>query len=137
MRYSVEAMSDSMYLQMVAKRLAMQIGFSRKDQIKIAISVSELATNIVKYGGGGEIIFKLMGGNTLQVTARDNGPGITNIELAFQDHCSDLKSLLDDDFTDHDGLGTGLPAVRRLMDECRVESTGPEGTTIVARKANK
>ena len=134
MRYAVEAISDSMYLQIVAKRLAIQMGFSRKDQIRIAISVSELATNIVKYGGGGEIILTQVDGNTIQIMARDNGPGIADTEIAFLDHHSDSKSLLDDDFAEHDGLGTGLPAVRRLMDDCIVESTGPHGTTIVARK---
>ena len=122
---------------MVAKRLAQQVGFSREDQMRIAISVSELATNVVKYGGGGEIIFKMIDGNTIQVIAKDNGPGIMNTELAFQDHHSDSKCLLDDDFRNHKGRGTGLPAVKRLMDECTVETTSSEGTTIVATKRNK
>jgi serine/threonine-protein kinase RsbT len=136
MKYRVEHISDSIYLQTVSKRLAAQMGFSRRDQVHIAISVSELATNIVKYGGGGEIIFTLLDSSTIQVIARDNGPGIMNTEMAFRDHYSDSKYLLDDDFREHEGRGTGLPAVKRLMDECRIESTGNDGTVIVATKKN-
>ena len=46
MIYRVEAISDSIYLQTVARKLAEQMGLSTRDQAAIAISVSELATNL-------------------------------------------------------------------------------------------
>ena len=133
-RYEVRNIDDAYYLQVIAKRLAEQMGFSEKNQTEIAISVSELTTNIVKYSKHGEILFNTNDGNYLEIMARDEGPGIKNVEMAFKDHYSDTRCLLDDNFRNHKGRGTGLPAVKRLMDECWVESTGSKGTVIIARK---
>lgn len=132
--YKVEDSFDSIYLQRVVKRLASALGFSAADQTRIAISVSELATNILKYSGSGEIIFDVEDTNAITITARDNGPGIKDLDMAFKDHHSDTRCLLDDDFKIHKGRGTGLPAVKRLMDECQVVSTGKDGTVIVIKK---
>jgi serine/threonine-protein kinase RsbT len=57
------------------------------------------------------------------VIARDNGPGIADIEQAMQDG-----------YSTGNGLGLGLPGARRLMDEFSIESTVGTGTIIVMKK---
>ena len=47
----------------------------------------------------------------IQVIARDEGPGIEDLELALQDG-----------YTSGGGLGLGLPGARRLVDEFHIET---------------
>jgi serine/threonine-protein kinase RsbT len=53
------------------------------------------------------------------VRAEDQGPGIANIERAFEDGFSTGR-----------GLGLGLPGARRLMDRVIVESAPGKGTVV-------
>ncbi len=57
------------------------------------------------------------------MTARDQGPGIADIEQAMQDGFSTGKSL-----------GLGLPGAKRLMDEFEISSEVGQGVTIVMCK---
>jgi serine/threonine-protein kinase RsbT len=57
------------------------------------------------------------------IIARDNGPGIADIERAMQDGYSTGK-----------GLGMGLPGTRRLMDEFEISSGVGQGTTVKVTK---
>jgi serine/threonine-protein kinase RsbT len=108
-----------------ARLLAAAQGFDRVDAECIALAVSELATNLVRYANGGEILLLTVakpGGTGLQVESHDGGPGIP-----------DLERVLEDGFSTGGGLGSGLPSVRRLMDDFLI-SSGPNGTTVTARK---
>ena len=92
----------------------------------IATAVSELARNIVKYAGTGEIwVRRIEGerGRGIEVEAVDEGPGIEDPEAALRDHVSTGGTL-----------GLGLPGVRRLMDEFTLESVPGQGTRVTARK---
>ena len=62
------------------------------------------------------------GARGIRITSRDHGPGISDVEAAMRDG-----------FTTGGGLGSGLPAARRLMDEFELV-TGADGTTITACK---
>jgi serine/threonine-protein kinase RsbT len=57
------------------------------------------------------------------VVARDDGPGIPDLELAMRDS-----------YSTGNGLGLGLPGARRLMDEFQIESEVSKGTTVVMKK---
>lgn len=108
-----------------ARGQAARIGFNRVDAEVIALVVSELATNLLRFAPGGTILAKTCLGDTgkgIVIESRDCGPGITNVELALQDG-----------YSTGGGLGSGLPAVRRLMDDFAL-TTGPAGTRIEARK---
>jgi serine/threonine-protein kinase RsbT len=106
--------------------LASSIGFVGSDLTIIATAISEIARNIVVYARRGEIsigVEEKSGRRGLVVIARDQGPGIPNIEQAVRDGFSTGKSL-----------GLGLPGARRLMDEFEIVSTVGEGTTVTMRK---
>ena len=66
---------------------------------------------------------QLGGRRGIRVVARDEGPGIDDIELALQDG-----------YTSGGGLGLGLPGARRLVDEFDIESAPSEGTTVTLVK---
>jgi serine/threonine-protein kinase RsbT len=108
------------------RALAAELGMSAGDQTLVATAISEVARNIVAYGGKGEITLSVCdngGRKGVEVVARDQGPGIADVELALKDGYSTGNSL-----------GLGLPGARRLMDEFEIDSVAGEGTTITMRK---
>jgi len=108
------------------RALAAEMGFSSTDLVLITTAISELARNILLYAKHGEIVLERAadnGRNGIVVVARDDGPGIANIEKAMQPG-----------FSTSGNLGLGLPGVRRLMDEVNISSRLGEGTTVTAKK---
>jgi serine/threonine-protein kinase RsbT len=108
------------------RALAAELGFNRGELALIATAISELARNILTYAGQGEIALdreELGQKRGIVVIARDQGPGIADVDLALQDGYSTSRSL-----------GIGLPGVRRLMDEFELSSEPGSGTTVTAKK---
>jgi len=93
----------------------------------VITSISELGTNIFFHAGSGTIRIRVIEseGNRrgVEVLASDHGKGIADIAFALQDGFSTKGSL-----------GSGLPAVSRLMSEMRISSTVGKGTLIYAIK---
>ncbi len=109
-----------------ARHTAALAGFEETDQFMIATAVSELATNIVRYAGGGSVTISIVSDGDrigIEAVANDSGPGIEDVEKAMQDNYSSGNSL-----------GLGLPGVKRLMDEFSIESVPGQGTKCIARK---
>jgi serine/threonine-protein kinase RsbT len=93
------------------RELAQRIGFSSSELTIIATAISEIARNIVVYADHGEISLSVAGNGGrrgIVVVARDDGPGIPDIERAMRDGYSTDNSL-----------GLGLLGARRLMDDSR------------------
>ena len=112
-----------------ARRLAVQLstaqGFNEKDAGRVAIVATELATNLVKHAGGGEIVissFDDAEGKGLELLALDKGPGIVDLNKALADGNSTSGTA-----------GTGLGAIRRSADVFAVSSRGGHGTAVLAR----
>jgi anti-sigma regulatory factor (Ser/Thr protein kinase) len=107
-----------------ATRIASSVGFDPTQVSAISTAVSEVARNIVKYADHGQVTVSSVEdpGLGIEVTARDRGPGIADVDAALRDHYSTGGTL-----------GLGLPGVRRLMDEVSVESTPGSGTTVTMR----
>jgi serine/threonine-protein kinase RsbT len=108
-----------------SRTLARELGFTAADAECVSLAVSELATNLVRHANGGELRLAIVEGprgRGLEVESRDAGPGIADVDLA-----------LEDGYSTTGGLGSGLPAARRLMDEFAIASN-PGGTRVVARK---
>jgi len=108
------------------KLLAWTVGFKETEQYMIATTISELGRNIFIYALRGEIIIKIIEKNNkkgLEIIARDKGSGIKDIGQAMKDN-----------FSTSNGLGLGLPGVKRIMDELVIEAKAGVGTKITARK---
>jgi serine/threonine-protein kinase RsbT len=108
------------------REMAQRIGFSGSDLTIIATAISEIARNIVLYARRGEVIVSPVKEGSkrgLLVVARDEGPGIADIEQAMRDGFSTGKSL-----------GLGLPGARRLMDEFEIVSEMGKGTVVTMKK---
>ena len=108
-----------------ARDLAAQLEFSRTDLTLIATAVSEIARNIVRFAGNGQIYIELIDRPQpgVRIVARDAGPGIADVERAMSDG-----------FSTYQGLGLGLPGARRLMDEFELHSELGKGTTVIMTK---
>jgi len=108
------------------RELAAGAGFSSGDQTVIAAAISEIARNIIMYAKRGEIALSVVSNGDRQgvvVVARDQGPGIRDVDRALQDG-----------YSTSGGLGLGLPGARRLMDDFDVASAVGKGTVVTMRK---
>jgi serine/threonine-protein kinase RsbT len=108
------------------RRLSSELGFTSTDLTLIATAISEVARNIRLYAGRGDVRLKLVregdrGG--ISVVARDEGPGIADVELAMRDG-----------YSSGGGSGLGLPGARRLMDEFEIRSKPGNGVTVKMKK---
>jgi serine/threonine-protein kinase RsbT len=125
-RIRVLAESDVLQAVLVAKQRASACGLNGNAANRVATAVSELARNIIKYAGQGEILIAGVEQGSrrgVEIVSRDRGPGISDIEQAMSDH-----------FSSSGTLGLGLPGVKRLMDEFAIESTPGRGTTVTITK---
>ncbi|HEV2801855.1 MAG TPA: ATP-binding protein [Pyrinomonadaceae bacterium] len=112
------------------RRLAREMRFDTTTQIKITTAVSELTRNIYEYAQSGAITLAVAcrtGTNAagLQITARDDGPGIA---------AATLRAIMRGQYSSPSGLGVGLMGTRRLMDEFEIESNEGAGTRVTIIK---
>lgn len=117
---------DVVAARSAARAIAERLGFAGADLVAITTAISEIARNIVQHAGEGEITLGEVRQDQqtgIEITARDRGPGIGDIELAMQDG-----------YSTSGGLGLGLPGARRLMDEFDIASKVGEGTRLATRK---
>lgn len=127
-RIPIHGDPDIVRARQAARELASRVGFSPTDLTAIATAVSEIARNIVRFAGSGELVIELLDDPRpgLRMVARDTGPGIPDVQRALADGYSTYK-----------GLGLGLPGARRLMDEFSVISEVDRGTTVTMTKWRK
>jgi anti-sigma regulatory factor (Ser/Thr protein kinase) len=125
-RVPINDESDLVRARAEGRALAERQGFSRTDATLIATAISEVARNIVVHVGRGEMVLQALDEYSrcgLQVTARDEGRGIRDVEAA-----------LGRGSTTGQGLGLGLPGARRLMDDFEIASSLGRGTTVTMVK---
>jgi signal transduction histidine kinase/CheY-like chemotaxis protein len=118
--------SDVVLTRQRARQIAEMLGFETQDQTRIATAVSEIARNALTYAGGGNVEFHLEGQTrpqVLQVSVRDQGPGIPH-----------LQAILDGQYQSPTGLGLGLRGAQRLMDQVHIASAPGQGTTVRLQK---
>lgn len=125
-RVAIDSDADLVTARAEARAMAERLGFPRPDPTLIATAISEVARNIVVHVGRGEIILRPFQESDrfgLVVIARDEGPGIRDVEGALRD-----------DYSGRGGLGLGLPGARRLMDDFELASDADSGTTVTMTK---
>jgi serine/threonine-protein kinase RsbT len=126
LRVSIDRDTDIVTARQQGRALASQIGFAGSDLTVIATAISEVSRNIVSYASHGEIILQTAEEKNrrgIVVIARDDGPGMPNVDDAMRDGYSTGNSL-----------GLGLPGARRLMDDFEIVSAVGKGTTVTMKK---
>jgi|ERR1700722_2127457 len=125
-RVAVNSAADIVTARQKGRALAAEMGFDGSDLTVIATAISEVARNIVIHARAGEIVLSQAnhgGKHGILVVARDEGPGIKDLEKAMEYGYSTNK-----------GLGVGLPGAKWLMDEFEIVSEVDRGTTVTMKK---
>ena len=119
----IESDADVVTARQRARAMASELELSSTDQTLLATAISEVARNITAYAKRGEVLLSVIeddnGRRGIRVIARDEGPGIENVELALQDG-----------YTSGSGLGLGLPGARRLVHHFEIETAPGRGTKV-------
>jgi anti-sigma regulatory factor (Ser/Thr protein kinase) len=112
----------------VALALAQQMGFSEERAGRVALVVTELATNLAKHATGGEMLLRSIrdtdrgtDARGIEILAIDRGPGMPDVATARQDGYSTAGTL-----------GHGLGSIERQSDFLQIYSQ-PVGTVAAAR----
>lgn len=125
-RVPIREEADVFVARRRARQLALDEGFPEGGAGAIATAVSEVARNIVVHAGSGEILLGVERDGRRRgvvVVARDEEPGIPDVEAALTDGYSTRRTL-----------GLGLPSARRLMDEFTLVSAVGRGTVVTMKK---
>jgi serine/threonine-protein kinase RsbT len=121
----VENETDIFFIQNELTKVIKLIGFGLVDEKKIKVIVSELAYNIIKYASRGFIRISQLeerGKRGVVIKATDKGPGIDDIDKALQDNYSTSGTL-----------GLGLPGIKRMADELKINSSIDKGTEVIVK----
>jgi phosphoserine phosphatase RsbX len=133
----IRIVGDAECAALEAKGFTLRAGFGTRAQWEVSIVASELATNVLKFAGTGELHLRHVRAprEAVVVEAVDRGRGIPDLPAALADGFSE-GAPLNADRARHEGqgLGVGLGTVHRLMDLVTVESDFVRGTRIVAWK---
>ena len=110
---------------MIKKRLR-EMGFPSEAIRRVSVAMYEGEINMVIHANGGTADVDVFV-DRVEIKLADNGPGISNIDLAMQEGYStapdNIRSL-------GFGAGMGLPNMKRYTDNMRIESVVGKGTTI-------
>jgi anti-sigma regulatory factor (Ser/Thr protein kinase) len=122
---SVNQTTDVAQARRAVLKVASHVGFTAEDAGAAAIIVTEAASNLIKHGGGGEMIVRNIAfsdGPLLEILAIDRGKGMTSISRCFQDGYSTGSSP-----------GTGLGAIARLSKFHDIYSVPEKGTVLLVQ----
>jgi anti-sigma regulatory factor (Ser/Thr protein kinase) len=110
-----------------ATDLAQRLGFNETDKGKLALVATELSTNLVKHGSGGEILvgaYEDSESQGIEILALDKGAGMSNVAACLEDGYSSAGTA-----------GRGLGAVIRQSHFVDIGSWPGVGTAVLARVA--
>lgn len=121
-RVEIASNEDVVMVRRRAREQAHRAGFSLLETTKLVTAASELARNALDHGGGGHADIEVITDGLrrgVRMTFVDEGPGISDIEVAMRDG-----------FSTGGGLGLGLGGSRRLVSEFHIESVVGQGTRV-------
>src|SRR5215510_9892301 len=125
LHFQIREMSGVAEARREVTGLARAVGFSEIEIGRVAIVVTEAATNLVKHTPQGQLLaraFDRDGVAVIEALALDQGPGIANVSESLRDGYSTAGSP-----------GTGLGAIKRLSDEFDIYSAPGKGVALVAQ----
>lgn len=124
MRLEVSDPSHVGACRRAAQNLASAWQFDEQGVGRVGIVATELAANLIRHAGGGEILLQPIEherGPEIELLSIDRGPGM------LMDRC------MRDGFSTAGGAGTGLGAVQRLSATFDLYSQPEAGTVVLAR----
>ncbi|MFJ3334688.1 SpoIIE family protein phosphatase [Streptomyces sp. NPDC086766] len=118
--------------RVAAEGAAALAGLDERRTAAAALVATELATNLLKHAGGGQVLVDVVAppvartgsghSSLVQITAIDHGPGMADVCAAQRDGFSTARSL-----------GAGLGTCRRVADDFALHSAAGRGTVALAR----
>ena len=123
--FAITHASDVAAVRRSGQKLADALGFSETRAGRLALIITEAATNILKHAGEGEVHVgpaQSSAGVGIDVLALDNGPGIADLSASLVDGVSTAGTA-----------GTGLGALRRQADEFDVYTQPGKGAVFYMR----
>jgi serine/threonine-protein kinase RsbT len=123
-RLAIDSEKDIASARLEAWAEAVRIGLSKFTSVKVATAVSELARNIVFYAGRGTIELRPRQDTRetrLEIVAADQGSGIEPEKL---------DAIFAGTYRSERGLGKGLVAVQKLVDEFQIDTRPGRGTRV-------
>jgi anti-sigma regulatory factor (Ser/Thr protein kinase) len=124
-RVGISGQSDIGECRRTARRLGEACNLDENDVGKICIVATELATNVVRHGGGGEMLVQVLNDGVrpqLEMLAIDRGRGMEDVDRCLRDGYSTGGTP-----------GTGLGAVSRLSSTFDIFSVPGQGTVALSR----
>ena len=122
------AVTDASHMGEVRRTVAAlcrRAGLDERDTGRADIVAAEAASNVLKNGGGGEVVVRELGAGPdsgIEMLALDRGPGIPDVDKALADEHSTPGTR-----------GTGLGAIRRQSSVFDVYSFPGHGTAVLSR----
>ncbi len=110
------------------KKFCTRSGFSRKLCRRIAVAAFELEINIAVHSEGGSITI-IRDSEHIQIIAKDQGPGIPDVEKALTEGFSTASDWVR---SYGFGAGMGLPNIKRVCDTFHISSSIKQGTMVTA-----
>ena len=108
------------------KKLLREMGFNPDTIRRVSVAMYEGEINMVIHANGGTADVNVFV-DRIEIILKDNGPGISDINLAMQAGYStapdNIRSL-------GFGAGMGLPNMKKYTDSMEIESEVGKGTTI-------
>src|SRR6187551_1399084 len=124
--YIVEDRSHIAIIKREIHSKVIQAGFPKSRVAEVDIVVSEVTSNLIKYAGSGELLYRLVDcgedNPALELLCIDNGPGM-----------NDPARMLKDGVSTGNTLGQGLGAIQRLSDSFELYSLKGWGTIVYAQ----
>ena len=131
-RISFPALSvNEGYARTCTAALAAQCDPTVKELSELKTAVSEAVTNAIVHGyrersGNVELILRQLSGGLMQLTVRDKGAGIADIEQAM--------TPLFTTAPEEERSGLGFSVMESFMDRVSVKSSPGKGTTVTMEK---
>jgi len=118
--YRIEDRSLVAFIKREIHNLALQCGFSAHRAGETDIIISELASNLIKFAGSGELLYRAVehqGKSRIELYCLDNGIGFDNV-----------AKIMHDGYSSSNTLGQGLGAIKRLSNTFHMYSMRGWGT---------
>lgn len=108
------------------KKILRQLGIDSAIIRKVAIVTYEAEMNIVIHSEGGRLIVNISP-SSIEIIAKDEGPGIENVDLAMQEGFTTASNKVRElGF----GAGMGLPNIKKHSDQFFIDSHKGTSTTL-------